>query len=158
VQHLPYNRWSNDATSFSGYVEVLTYFDEEQPNTDLLIGLNNGLVALETGLFDYDGLTKVACRARTGSIDFRAPQDLKELGNLLLDCEVSNAVIPAALDPSFPPTTGIAFTAVLNADTEELTYQRVIGPQSSSTTRQKIPISFSARVEQGRYRELAGSR
>jgi hypothetical protein len=138
--HLPYNRWSNDESpEVSGYgsiYETISYLDEAQPNTTLLIGTNTGLVAVERGTYDYVEGNKIQCRIRSRSEHFGAPRTLKELGNVIVEADLGDAVLPLALNPSQP--TGIAFIPFINAETTMLAWQRV----GTGAGRRRFPRAF----------------
>lgn len=135
--HLPYGRWSNDespeVTGGLGTIyEPLSYFDEEQANTSLLVGTNLGLVGLETGTYDWVPGKKIQCRVREGSNTLGLPQTIKEFGNVLLDADCGDAVLPLSINPAQP--SGISIVPFLDAETRQLSYQRIAG-----TGRQKFP-------------------
>lgn len=134
--HLPYSRWTNDESpeivGHGSVYESISFFDEEQANTALLIGTNTGLVALETGTFDYEEGQKIQCRVRDRSDNFGAPRTLKEFGNIIVEADCGDAVLPAAVDATQP--SGIAIIPYLDSESKILRYQRIAG-----TGRQRFP-------------------
>jgi hypothetical protein len=131
VNHLPYNRWSNDET---GYIEETeAYYDHEQPNASLLLGCNDGRVAREEGTDDY-GINEIQCRARARSFDFGMPHTLKEIGNVIVDANVNGAHRPDADGGG----DGVVVQAYLNAEASTNTLQTING-----SGRQKFPLSMA---------------
>ena len=99
VNDLLYNRWSNDEVG--PLEETICFYDTEQSTTSWIIGVIDGRVALETGIYDYLAPETTPelgnfpqCRARTRYEDFSIPQTLKEFGNVIVDANVNSARIP----------------------------------------------------------------
>lgn len=128
--HLPYGRWCNDESpeipvggAAQSIHETITYYDEEAANTTLLIGTSLGRIAVERGTYDYSPAGMIQCRVRDRSDDFGSPRTLKELGNVIVEADVGDAVLPRAINPSQP--RGISMVPFLNSEGVALSYQRI---------------------------------
>jgi hypothetical protein len=129
--------------------ETLTYYDGQQPGDTLLIGTDDGRVALEANSYglvntlDY-GVNEIQCRARTGSDDFGAPQTLKEVGNIIVDANVNGAHIPVADGGG----NGVVVQMFYNTENSTGTAMQING-----VGRQKFPLSLapSSTLEQYCY-------
>lgn len=92
-QHLiwdsQYDRWRQ--VEMNEQVPTSIYDDENQHQVRTYIGTNVGKV-LEIGGSDDVGLA-IDVNARTGSMDFDAPQTFKELGNIIVDANPQGGTI-----------------------------------------------------------------
>lgn len=86
-----YQRWQR--LTHSAFTVTAAYADENQTTSRFLFGGSDGTLYLRADTVATDAGTPIVSNARTGFIDFDAPQTLKEFGNILLDVDPKGGTI-----------------------------------------------------------------
>jgi hypothetical protein len=120
--HKIYKKW--ETQSSNEYAVASIYEDENQSERKIYIGDTAARVFQIDPSVSTDAGTPIDVNARTGGVDFGAPQTMKELGNMIVDCD--------------PMGNTITLTPYIDGEVSTLGVQTLTG-----SGRQKIPLSLS---------------
>lgn len=120
--HKLYKRW--ESQSSAAMFEGKIYEDENQSERKIYLGTTDAKVYRLDESSILDGASTIAVNARTGGVDFGMPQTMKELGNMIVDCD--------------PQGGTIYMTPYIDGEVSALGTQALTG-----NGRQKIPLSLS---------------
>lgn len=119
--HKIYKRW--ESQSSGEFFVASVYEDENQSERKIYFGDTVARVFRLDESATTDNGTTIMVNTRTGGVDFGAPQTMKEMGNMIVDCD--------------PQGGTISMTPYINGEVTALPTQLLTG-----TGRQKIPLSL----------------